>query len=70
MLIELSETQMQELREYLVSRRDIMLAEIDHTDSFEFKRFLRGRYDRLEEILRALDAGLSQEAQGKTAPAL
>ena len=70
MRIELPDTHVQELREYLVARRDAMLAEIDHTDSAEFKRFLRGRYDRLEEILRALDVALAEGAQAKTAPAL
>ena len=60
MRIDLPPTHLKELREYLSSRRDAMLAEIDHTDTSEFKRLLVSRYDRLEEILRALDVALAE----------
>ena len=59
MRVELPETHLQEVREYLAARRDAMLAEIDHTDTLEFRRLLVDRYDRLEETLAVLDRALS-----------
>jgi hypothetical protein len=70
MRIELPQIHVQELREYVAARRDAMLAEIDHTDSSQFKRLLRARYDRLEEILRTLDAALAEGTEAKSSPAL
>ena len=70
MRIELPETHVRELREYLGARRDAMLAELDHTDSSEFKQLLLSRYDRLEEILRAVDVALAERVEAKSAPAL
>jgi hypothetical protein len=70
MRIELPQIHVQELREYVAARRDAMLSEIDHTDSSQFKRLLRGRYDRLEEILGTLDAALAEGTEAKSSSAL
>ena len=51
MNIELSDEERELLREILEEKQKRMIQEIDHTDTIDYERMLRQRFDALEGIL-------------------
>jgi hypothetical protein len=62
MLVDLPQSSARETRDFLAAHMDGLLAEMGHTDSLQFRRLLRARFDRLEEALRAIDGALERRA--------
>jgi hypothetical protein len=65
MLIEMSELERRELEEVLRQHLQTLLNELAHADDRAYRRELRQRYDRLEQLQRRLSLPGQPEAPGR-----